>query len=642
MRKRILNGAGVLVVAGLLASACSTDSRGTADGVGGRDVGTGGGELTGGQGGSLGGSGNAAGGSGNAAGGSGNATGGSGDSGGMGTSGGSAGTAAGGGTSGGAAGTASVAGSPAMQAGAAGELGSGGEAGAAPVNTAPFVDPIPDTGVVIGQALAPVNAHVSDDLTPAADLLVTAVSDNAALLKSANIAVGPGASADVRTLTLTLESGQTGSANVTVTVKDGAGLTRSRAFKVTVLAAAANLTELVSRSSPPDSVLGDGYSLHPSLSADGRLVAFSSATNNFDPNDLGTNQDIFVYDRQTQLIKRLTKNSGNSTEPVISADGKHVAFTSDAANLVSGDTNGVSDVFVYDLASDTIERVSVADDESQATGASKMPDLSGDGKFVVWASAAANLVSGDTNGKLDVFVRDRVNQTTVRISVSTAGAQSDGDSIEPQISDDGAVFAFQSQGTQLIDGVTDPNAVDDIFVRSAGVTRRISRNPNTATDADKYSERPALSGDGKVAAFASLATNLVLGDDNGKMDIFVYALAANTIERVSVTSAGGQSDGLSSGPSLNGDGSLVVYDSLALNLAGANNGYINAYLYDRGSKQVFLLNGSDFGGFANASTNYRSVLSNDGKFAAFHTAASNLVVGDYNGVSDVFVVPHAP
>ena len=636
MRKRILSGAGVLVVAGWLASACSTDSQGTADGTGGRDIGAGG------QGGSFAGSGNAAGGSGNAAGGSGNAAGGSGNTGGMATSGGSAGAPAGGGMSGGTAGTASVAGSPTVQAGAAGELGSGGEAGAAPVNTAPFVDPIPDAGIVIGQTLAPVSVHVSDDLTPAADLLVTAVSDNAALLKSANIVVGAGATADVRTLTLTLESGQTGSANVTVTVKDSAGLTRTRAFKVTVLAAAANLTELVSRSSAPNSVIGNGYSLHPSLSADGRLVAFSSAANNLDPGDLGTNQDVFVYDRQTQLIKRLTKNSGNSSEPVISADGKHVAFTSDAANLVSGDTNGLSDVFVYDLTSDTIERVSVADDESQATGASKMPDISGDGKFVVWASAAANLVSGDTNGKLDVFLRDRLNQTTVRVSVSTAGAQSDGDSIEPQISDDGAVFAFQSQGTQLIDGVTDPNAVDDIFVRSAGVTRRISRNPLTATDADKYSERPALSGDGKFAAFASLATNLVPGDDNGKMDIFVYALAGNTIERVSVTSAGDQSDGLSSGPSLNGDGSLVVYDSLALSLAGANTGYINAYLYDRGSKQVFLLNGSDFGGFANGSTNYRSVLSNDGKFAAFHTAASNLVVGDNNGVSDVFVVPHAP
>ena len=275
-------------------------------------------------------------------------------------------------------------------------------------------------------------------------------------IKTANIVVSAGASAEYRTLTLTLEANQTGSATVTVRGEDGGGLFRTRSFKVTVLAAAANQTELVSRSSAPGSVLGNNFSSHPSLSADGRLVAFASAANNLVAGDLGTNQDIFVYDRQTELTKRLTKNSGNSIDPVISADGKHVAFSSDAASLVTGDTNAVSDVFVYDLASDTIERVSVADNEAQADGSAVTPDLSNDGNFVVWSSAATNLVSGDSNGKADIFVRDRANQSTVRVSVSSTGVESDADSIEPQVSDDGKVFAFQSQATKLIDGSTDP------------------------------------------------------------------------------------------------------------------------------------------------------------------------------------------
>jgi Tol biopolymer transport system component len=531
MQERVLNGVGLLLCAGWLASACSTESAGTAPSGG---VAVGGADGVGGV--SVGG-----------------ATAGS-------TAGGSGGTPAASGAAGLGAG-----GSSSALAGSGGTGGSGGTSGG---------------GGSGGSAGAP---------------------------------VGEGGSANA--------AGDSGAAGA---------------------AGAGSQTELVSRSSAPGSVIGNGFSLHPSLSADGRWVAFSSAANNLDAGDLGTNQDIFVYDRQTQLTKRLTKNSGNSIDPVISADGKHVAFTSDAANLVTGDTNGLSDIFVYDLQTDTIERVSVADNEAQANGASQMPDISGDGNFVVWSSTATNLVMADTNGKADVFVRDRLNQATVRVSVSGASVEADQDSINPQISDNGSVIAFQSQATKLVDGVTDPNTVDDIFVRSAGVTRRISRNPATLTDANGYSERPALSADGKVAAFASLASNLVLGDDNAKMDVFVYNLSLGTVERVSVTNAGDQSDGFSSGPSLSADGSRVVFDSLALDLAGANNGYINCYLFDRSSKKVFLMNGSDFGGFANGSTNYRSVISNDGTTVAFHSAATNLVVGDDNGVSDAFVTPYAP
>ena len=610
MRQQSAIGIGCLVLAAALSSSCGSNSNGVGAGAGGVGgaAGDAGNSPSGGRAGSVSGAGRAGEGPDNSAGSAGYQD--------------------------------SSGGAPSADAGAAGAGGDAGAGGAPGVNAAPFVDPIPDAGIVLGQVLAPVVVHISDDLTPADAIVVSATSDNQALLKSSNIVVGAGVSAEYRTLTLTLEAGELGSATITVRGEDEAGLFRTRQFKVSVLAGAANLTELVSRGSSPDAVLGNGFSSHPSLSADGRLVAFASAASNLVPGDLGTNQDIFVYDRQSQLIKRLTKNSGNSVDPVISADGKHVTFSSDAANLVLGDTNALSDVFVYDLTSDGLERVSVADDEAQANGPSQTPDLSGDGNWVVWSSTASNLVSGDSNGKADIFVRDRASQTTVRLSVSSSGVQADGDSIEPQVSDDGSVFAFQSKASTLIDGSTDPNAFDDIFLRSGSLTRRISRNPTTMSDGDGYSERPALSGNGKVVAFASMAKNLVPGDDNAKMDIFAYDLPSNVLERISVTNDGSQSDGYSSGPALSSDGSVVVFDSQALDLAGANTGFINCYVSKRGAKLVVsLMNGSDFGGFANGSTNYRSVLSNDGKWVAFHSAATNLVVGDTNGVSDVFVTP---
>jgi Tol biopolymer transport system component len=619
MARRSRRTVGCLLLVGGLSWSCSSSSDGSAAGP---DAGSGGTHANGGDAGSAG--------QHRAGASSGAATGNSG-------SGGSA--TAGDTGDGGLGGDVGLGGEPA--AGGTGNVSAdAGAGGAPPVNTPPFVDPVPDAGIVLGQTLTPVVVHVSDDFTPPAALIVTAVSDNPSLLKSANIVVGAGASGEYRTLSMTFEANQTGSAVVTVRGEDGGGLFRLRSFKVTVLAAPASQTELVSRSSTPSSVIGNSFSLHPSLSADGRLVAFSSAANNLVAGDAGANQDVFVYDRQTQLIKRLTKNSGSSIDPVISADGKHVAFSSDAANLVVGDTNALSDVFVYDLATDVIERVSVADNEAQADAAAATPDISADGNWIVWSSAATNLVSGDSNGKADIFVRNRSAQTTLRVSVSSTGVESNADAVEPQISDDGTIFAFQSQATTLIDGSTDPNSQDDIFLRSGGATRRLSRNPLTSMDGDGASERPALSGDGKTAAFASSAKNLVTGDNNGKMDVFVYDLVKDTLERVSLANDGSEVHGLSTGPALSTDGSVVVFDSLAFDLVGANNGYINCYLAKRGpSLHVSLMNGSDFGGFANGSTNYRSVVSGDGKWVAFHSAATNLVVGDNNGSSDVFVTP---
>src|SRR4051794_1659284 len=221
---------------------------------------------------------------------------------------------------------------------------------------------------------------------------------------------------------------------------------------------------------------------------------------------------------------------GDSFFPSISADGRFVAFYSYATNLVPGDTNGQLDGFVRDRLKGTTERVSVGPGGRQGDGPSSLPSISGDGRFVTFRSGATNLVSGDTNGRTDVFVRDRLKGTTERVSVSSSGAQGDDDSDWASISSDGRFVAFMSAATNLVKGDTN-RACDeegtcspDVFVRDRlkGTTERVSvSSSGKQTSSGSFSYFPSISGDGRFVAFGSDATNLVPGDTNREGDIFV-------------------------------------------------------------------------------------------------------------------------
>ena len=181
-----------------------------------------------------------------------------------------------------------------------------------------------------------------------------------------------------------------------------------------------------------DGTQGNDVSSVLSISADGRYVAFTSNASNLVPGDTNGFGDIFVYDRQTDTIERVsvasdgTQGNDRSVAPSISADGRYVAFVSYASNLVPGDTNGASDIFVYDRQTDTIERVSLAADGTEGDRASDSPSISADGRYVAFVSYASNLVSGDTNGETDVFVYDRQTDTIERVSVASDGTQANG------------------------------------------------------------------------------------------------------------------------------------------------------------------------------------------------------------------------
>lgn len=271
-----------------------------------------------------------------------------------------------------------------------------------------------------------------------------------------------------------------------------------------------------------------GSSRGPAISADGQIVAFVSEATNLVPGDTNDTADVFVHDRQTGATTRVNVSSGGeeanhfSTAPSLSADGRLVAFSSRANNLVAGDTNfNDSDIFVHDRQTGTTTRVSVATGGQEANNHSSDPSLSADGRFVAFTSNASNLVPGDTNGWTDVFLHDRQTGATTRVSVTTGGQERDHLSVDPSLSADGRFVVFRSDANNLVAG--NANDLSDIYRRDTqtGTTTWVSFAIGGA-EGDASSQDPAIDASGALVAFSSGATNLVPGDTNERLDIFVH------------------------------------------------------------------------------------------------------------------------
>src|SRR5258705_2849575 len=266
-----------------------------------------------------------------------------------------------------------------------------------------------------------------------------------------------------------------------------------------------------------------------SISSDGRYVSFSSTASNVVPGDTNGTWDVFVRDRLTGSTTRVSVGPGGaqgndiSSNGSMSADGRYVAFLSLATNLVSGDTNGRTDVFVRDVQTGTTAIASVSSAGVLSNGTSTWLSISANGRYVVFSSNATNLVAGDTNGRYDVFVRDLVTGTTTMASVSSAGAQGNGDSgtaPSPAISSDGRIVVFASDAGNLVTG--DVNGTSDVFVHDmqTGATTQISVS-SAGVQGNDFSSVPSMSPDGRYIAFYSSANNLAAGDTNGMADVFV-------------------------------------------------------------------------------------------------------------------------
>ncbi len=388
---------------------------------------------------------------------------------------------------------------------------------------------------------------------------------------------------------------------------------------------------------------GNNYSAAPSISADGRYVAFASDASNLVPDDTNRASDIFVRDLQTGTTRRVSLDSsgiqgnGQSFNASITADGRYVAFESSASNLVSGDTNGETDIFVRDLQTNTTRRVSLDSSGIQSNDFSDLAEISADGRYVAFESQASNLVSGDTNGETDIFVRDLQTNTTTGVSVDSSGIPGNNVSGEPSISADGRFVGFLSYASNLVPD--DTNYTGDIFVRDLqlGTTRRVSVD-SSGNQGNNYSGAYlSISADGRYVAFSSTASNLVPGDTNGREDVFVRDLQTNTTRRVSLDSSGNQGNNYSASPSISADGRYVAFLSDASNLVPDDtNVSRDVFLRDlqtNTTRRVSL----DSSGIQSNGDSYGLSISADGRYVAFYSAASNLVPDDTNGAFDVFV-----
>ena len=396
---------------------------------------------------------------------------------------------------------------------------------------------------------------------------------------------------------------------------------------------------------------------------DGRWVAYESSDSKITPDDSNGFSDIFIYQVKDYFypvgsIQRISigyngqQGNGDSFNPVLSPDGDSIAFTSYATNLVTGDTNGVTDVFVGSI--DILpQRVSVSSNGQQGNGASYFAAVSDQAREVAFVSEATNLVANDTNGVSDIFLRDRtVNKTSI-ISTGVGGAQANGASTMPTISADGMLVSFVSTASNLVAG--DTNGKRDIFVydRSSKTMERISETA-TGVGGNGDSWAPVMTRDGRFVAFFSAASNLVGDDSNGKNDVFVYDRQTGAIERVSLGLAGAETNGDSGGQPVSGplpgnawglaisdDGRYVSFISEASNLvSGDTNGQSDVFLVDRVTGSTVRINqrGATEASGGPLGSNYAGAvaMSGDASLIAYISDATNLTPEDKNTAADVF------
>lgn len=396
----------------------------------------------------------------------------------------------------------------------------------------------------------------------------------------------------------------------------------------------------------PNGSDSDNHSGGSSLSRDGRFVAFASAAANLIAFDTNNSEDVFVHDRVTGLTERISVDSfGNeadiqSNTPSISADGRYVVFSSWARNLVPGDTNNTNDVFLRDRVLGTTTRVSVDANGAEGNYGSYQATISKNGRWIAFLSSASTLVPGDVNDARDVFLVDRELGGIELISVSSTGAQGDawagGSQGGPVASEDGRYVFFQTPATNMVVG--DTNGVLDVFVRDRvlGTTSILSVGFGGA-QSDGQTDVTGISADARFVALVSLASNLVPNDTNGQFDSFVLDRSSGVIERVSVSTGGQQASGSSWSCTISEDGRFAIFTDTAPDLdANDTNGKRDVFRRDRITQTTTRVSVSITGIQADADCVHPSI-SGDGTTTGFTSAASGIVVSDSNSVSDVFV-----
>ncbi|HUK78604.1 MAG TPA: hypothetical protein VL117_13575 [Thermoleophilia bacterium] len=405
-------------------------------------------------------------------------------------------------------------------------------------------------------------------------------------------------------------------------------------------AAAAKHTQRVDVSSAGAQADQGVYSNPPALSANGRYVAFASDATDLVPGDTNGHTDVFVRDLKLHTTSLVSVGPGgiqgnaDSYQTAISANGRYVAFDSDASNLVGGDTNGFSDVFVRDRKLHKTYIVSVATGGALGNGASGDPSISPNGRWVGFDSLASNLVGTATNGVQNSFLRDRKLRTTSIVSVGPAGA-GNSDSTLPVISANGRWVAFYSDASNLVPH--DVNGVSDVFLRDRKTHKTSILSVNSAGvqgNADSY--WPSISANGRWVAFATDATNLQGKGIGQYTQVVVRDRKIHKTSLVSLDSGGARGEGDSDLPEISANGRWVAFQSLAILVSRDGNTAHDIYLRDRTKHRTVLVSVSS-AGVQGIGDSVLAGISADGRYVGFQSDAANLVPNDTNGLRDVFV-----
>ncbi len=350
----------------------------------------------------------------------------------------------------------------------------------------------------------------------------------------------------------------------------------------------------------------------------------------------GGGSDEVITTTRVSVSSNGVQADNDSSRSALSGDGRYVVFDSLAANLVAGDTNGLTDIFLHDTETGITTRLSVDSNGVEANGDSLRPDISDDGRYVVFESLASNLVASDSNGFADIYLHDTTTGITSRVSTSAFPIETNNHSRRPRISGDGSTVVFTSLASNLIS--VDLNNLEDLFIyrMANGTTERISLAVGGG-ESNGVSNEPSISNDGRYVAMLSAASNLVVGDTNNQTDIFVRDTVQNSTRRVWVNSEPMLAPTGEIRPEIGGDGRMVAFSSTSDNVvAGDDNASRDVFVVDVTSLSVRRVSLDSFGGQV-AGDSFRPHINGDSRFVVFGSDSAVLVPGDTNNKSDVFV-----
>jgi Tol biopolymer transport system component len=408
-------------------------------------------------------------------------------------------------------------------------------------------------------------------------------------------------------------------------------------------AASAADTTLISRTSQKKQ--SNGISGEPATSQTGQFVAYRSSATNLDSDrcDRGINQ-IYVSDRSTGTIRCVSVNSSgkegdqDSFAPSITGDGRFIAFTSVATNFAGNQCdNGFNQIYVRDRTSGTTRCVSVNSNGHEANQDSDASSISADGTLIAFNSAATNLAGNKCdNGFNHIFVHDLTTGTTNCVSVRTNGDEGNGDSFDPSISADGQVVVFESTATNLASRCNNGNSHIYLHHRVTGETSCVSVN-NEGQQSNGNSALARVSGDGRFVAFQSDSTNVTTRCNNGHAQIFVRDTLEERTTCSSIDNHGNQGNNDSVQPSISSNGRFVAFSSNTTNLTGNRcmGGNMQVFVRDRADEKTKCASLGPKNVEGNGNSSSPSISAN-GSMVTFESDANNLVKKDTNNLRDVF------